>query len=120
MAYINDAAFDAGLAWVITNGTALSLCSQEPTSYAQVATYGLAKDTTVTPAAASDGASSGRRTIVPATDCVATASGTATHWALHNNSSILVATGAMSPSLAITNGVTYTGTTASITFPDAS
>ena len=119
MPLIYDTALDAAIGVVITNGTALSLCSQEPTSYAQVGTYGLAKDTTVTCAAASDGASTGRRTVVPVCDCVASASGTATHWALHNNSSVLVATGALSSSVAVTSGVTYTTVAFSVTVADA-
>ena len=118
MAFIYDTALDAAISNIVTNGTALSLCSQEPANYAGVGTYGLAKDTTVTCGAAQDGASTGRRTIVPACDCVASASGTATHWALHNNSNTLVATGALASSISITNGNTYTTAAFSITVAD--
>ena len=119
MAFIYDTALDGAIAIVITNGTAFSLTSQEVVSYAEVATYGLAKDTSVTCGAAANGASNGRRTIVPATDCVASATGTATHWALHNNSNTLVATGALSASIAVTNTFTYVVAAHSITVADA-
>lgn len=120
MAFIYDTAFDAAIAVVITNGTALSLCSQEPANYAGVGTYGLAKDTTVTCGAVANGASNGRRTVVPACDCVGSGSGTATHWALHNNSNTLVATGALPSGVSISSGPTYTTATFSITIADAS
>jgi hypothetical protein len=119
MAFIYDTAFDAAIAVVITNGTALSLCSQEPTSYAEVGTYGLAKDTSVTCGAVANGASNGRRTVVPICDCVGSAGGSAPFWALHNNSNTLVSTGALPSAVTIVNGLTYTTAAFSITIADA-
>lgn len=119
MPYIYDTAFDAAIAEIIEDGTALSLCSQEPVNYAGVGTYGLAKDTSVVCAAASDGATNGRRTVVPACDCVVSAGGNATHWALHNNANVLVASGSLSSPITLTSGMTYTTAPFSITIADA-
>lgn len=120
MPFIADAYFDLAIAGIVSAGTALSLCSQEPTTYAEATTtYELGIDTSVSCGAAANGATNGRRTIVPSADVVANASGTATHWALHNNSNTLVATGALASSVAMTNGLTYTTASFSITFPDA-
>lgn len=119
MAFLADAALDAAIGYVITNGTYLALCSSEPATYSAIAAAQLAQDTTVVPAAASDGVSNGRRTIIPAQQCVATANGSATHWALHNNAGILVATGALSAPIAITSGLTYETAAFSIGVADA-
>lgn len=119
MPVLADAALDAAIGYVVSNGTYLALCSAEPANYAGIAAVRLAQDATVVPAAASDGAVNGRRTIIPAQQCVATASGTATHWVLHNNSSILVASNALSTPVAITSGLTYETPAFSITVSDA-
>lgn len=119
MPYINDSAFDAAISWIITNGTALSLCSSEPANYAGIAAVQLAEDTSVTCGAAANGASSGRRTTVPACACVAGDDGTAADWALHNNSDTLVASGNLSGNVSITDTLTYNTDAFDITFPDA-
>lgn len=109
MAYLNDSALDAGLAYVITNGTRLELCSSEPANYAGIAAVALANKPGITCAAASNGPTSGRKTTTPAvTDGTVTGTGTATHWALHNGSSTLVASGALASSQSMTSGNTFT------------
>ena len=118
MAKIADAALDAGIGYIITHGTKLALCSQEPATFGDVATYRLAEDGTVTCGAAGDGTPSGRKTTVPACDCVASANGTATHWALYDGS-VLAATGSLNASIAITSGITYPTTSFDITIKDA-
>lgn len=120
MAYLNDNALDAGLAYVITNGTRIDLCSSEPANYAAVAGISLGNKTGLTLTAAANGAVSGRRTTTPAiTDGTTTATGTATHWALTNGSSILVATGSLTASQGLTSGNPFTLDAISITIPDA-
>lgn len=120
MAYINDEVFDQGLDYADTNGTRLDICSQEPTTYAEAtSTYTLGNDTVNTGATA-DGATDGRRVIVPAiTAGSVTGNGTATHWALTNGSAVLIATGALSSSQAVTSGNTFTLDAISITIRDA-
>jgi hypothetical protein len=121
MAYINDEVFDQGLDYADTNGTRIDICSQEPVSYAAAtSTYTLGNKTGLNTGATQNGASSGRRVIVPAiTDGSVTGTGTATHWALTDGSAVLIATGALTSSQAVTSGNTFTLDAISITIPDA-
>lgn len=121
MAYINDEVFDQGLDYADTNGTRIDICSQEPTTYAQAtSTYTLGNKTGLNTGATQNGATDGRRVIVPAiTDGSVTATGTATHWALTDGATILVATGALSASQGVTSGNTFTLDAISITIRDA-
>jgi hypothetical protein len=121
MAFINDEVFDQGLDYATTNGTRIDICSQEPTTYAEAtSTYTLGNKTGLTTGATQNGATDGRRVIVPAiTDGSVTGTDTATHWALTDGSSILVATGALSSSQGVTSSNTFTLDAISITIRDA-
>jgi hypothetical protein len=123
VAYINDEVFDSGLDYADTNGTRIDICSQEPTNYSQATTagtYSLGNKTGLNTGVTQDGASDGRRVIVPAiTDGSVTNTDTATHWALTDGSSVLIATGALSSSQAVTSGNTFTLDAISITIRDA-
>ncbi len=120
MAFINDEVFDQGLDYADTNGTRIDICSQEPTTYAEATTtYTLGNDT-VNTGATQNGATDGRRVIVPAiTAGSVTGTGTASHWALTNGSNTLIATGALSSSTGVTSGRTFTLDAISITIRDA-
>lgn len=108
MAFLNDLALDSGLSWVQTNGTRINICSAEPANFAGIAAVNLGNKT-VTTGAPENGAVDGRRCRVPAiTDGNVTASGTATHWALSNGSSVLVAAGPLTAGQAVVNGNTFT------------
>jgi len=121
MAFISDEVFDQGLDFADTNGTRIDICSQEPTTYAEAtSTYTLGNKTGLNTGATEAGATDGRRVQVPAiTDGSVTSTGTATHWALTDNSSVLIATGALSSSQAVTSGNTFTLDAISITIRDA-
>lgn len=121
MPFINDEVFDQGLDYADTNGTRIDICSQEPVSYAEAtSTYTLGNKAGLNTGATQNGATDGRRVIVPAiTDGSVTSSGTATHWALTDASAVLIATGALSASQAVTSGNTFTLTAISITIRDA-
>ena len=120
MSFINDEVFDQGLDYADANGTRMEVCSSEPANYGAISGVALGNKTVNTGAPAA-GATDGRRVIVPAiTDGAVTATGTASHWALHDNSSILVATGALSATQSVTNGNTFTLDAVSITIRDAS
>ena len=121
MAFISDEVFDQGLDYADTNGTRLDICSAEPTTYAAAtSTLSLGNKTGMNTGAAEDGATDGRRVIVPAiTDGNVTADGTATHWALTDGASLLIATGSLSASQSVTNGNTFTLDAISITIRDA-
>lgn len=119
MAYINDEVFDQGLDYLDTNGTRIDICSQEPTTYTEAtSTYTLGNDT-VNTGATEDGDASGRKVVVPAISAGSvTGTGTATHWALTDGSSVLLATGSLGSSQAVTSGNTFTLTAIDITIPD--
>jgi hypothetical protein len=120
MAFINDEVFDQGLDYADTNGTRIDICSSEPASYAGIAAVSLGFKAGLNTGATQNGASSGRRVIVPAiTDGAVTSTNTATHWALSDASAILVATGALTAPQGVTSGNTFTLDAISITIADA-
>lgn len=127
MAYINDTVFDSGLSYADTNGTRVDITVGEATTYTEATgTYNgttqlsCGNKTGLNTGAPEAGATDGRRVIVPAiTDGSVTASQTATHWALTDGTSVLLATGALSSSQAVTSGNTFTLDAISITIRDA-
>lgn len=120
MPYLNDEVFDQGLDYADTNGTRLDITSQEAVNYTEAtSTYTLGNDT-VNTGITQDGATDGRRVIVPAISAgTVTGTGTATHWALTNGVSVLIATGALSASQAVTSGNTFSLDAISLTIRDA-
>ncbi|RMD50931.1 hypothetical protein D6827_03175 [Candidatus Parcubacteria bacterium] len=106
MAFLNDAALDAALNWVISNGTRIDFCSAEPTTYTQAtSTLTLANQTGITLTAIANASPDGRETTIPSTvSATVTADGTVTHWALTDGIGTLVATGAMSSSVSVLVG----------------
>jgi len=121
MAFISDEVRDQGLDYADTNGTRIDICSQEPVTYTEAtSTYTLGNKTALNTGATVDGATDGRRVIVPAiTDGSVTGTGTASHWALTDGASLLIATGALTSSQAVTSGNTFTLDAISITIRDA-
>ena len=119
--FINDEVFDQGLDYADTNGTRIDITSQVATSYTEAtSTYTLGNKTGLNTGATQNGDSDGRKVVVPAiTDGSVTGTGTATHWALTDGSSILVATGPLSSSQAVTSGNTFTLDAIDITIRDA-
>ena len=120
MAFINDEVFDQGLDYADTNGDSLSICSTDPGGvYATVTGNQLAAEV-VNTGVAEDGAVDGRRVQVPAiTAGSITATGTATHWALTDGTSIVIASGALSATQAVTSGNSFTLDAVSVTIRDA-
>jgi len=120
MVFINDEVFDSGLDYADTTGIRLHIVSTDPTdTYATVTGNQLAIEVTG-PGVTTDGAIDGRRVIVPAiTAGSITATGTASHWAVTDNSSIVVASGALSATQAVTSGNSFTLDAVSITIRDA-
>jgi len=122
MAYINDEVFDGGLDYADTNGTRIDICfTQEPTTYTEAtSTYTCGNKTGLNTGVPEPGTTDGRKVVVPAiTDGSVTATQTAGWWALTDGASILVATGALSSSQAVTSGNTFTLDAISITIRDA-
>lgn len=124
MAFLNDNVFDSGLSYITSNGNRIDICSQEPTTYAQAtSTYSLGNKTSMTMGSPTNGNVDGRKVVVPAIISGAagtvTATGTATHWALTNNSNLLIATGSLTTSQVVTSGNTFTLDAIDITIRDA-
>jgi len=121
MAFIIDAAFDAACNYLISNGSRMDVCSSEPTTYtAATSTASLGNKTGLTLTGPANGATDGRAATVPSfSDGSVTADGTATHWALTDGTSTLLATGALSASQSVTSGNTLTLTDTPITIRDA-
>ena len=117
--YINPEVFDQGLDYADVNGTRIDLCSQEPTTYAEATTDGafsLGNKTGLNTGAPEAGATDGRRVIVPAiTNGTVTETGTATHWALTDNSAVLIAACLLSSPQAVTDSNPITLDAISIT-----
>ena len=121
MAFIIDTAFDSGLSYLDTNGTRLDICfTAEPTTYAAATSTNSCGNATVNTGAPEAGAVDGRRVIVPAvTAGSVTATQTAGWWALTDGASLLLATGALTATQAVTSGNTFTLDAISITLRDA-
>ncbi len=121
MPFMSDEVFDTGLDYADTNGTRIDITSSEATTYTEAtSTNTLGNKTGLNTGATEAGATDGRRVIVPAiTDGSVTGTGTADSWALTDGSSILVATGALSSSQAVTSGNTFTLDAISLTVRDA-
>ncbi|MCP4002549.1 MAG: hypothetical protein GY727_16740 [Gammaproteobacteria bacterium] len=119
--YINDEVFDQGLDYADTNGTRIDITSQVATTYAEAtSTYTLGNKTGLNTGATEAGDTDGRKVVVPAiADGSVTGTDTATHWALTDGSSILVATGPLTASQGVTSGNTFTLDAIDITIRDA-
>jgi len=120
MPFIIDTAYDQLLSYIDTNGTRLDICSAEPTTYAGATTTLTLGNDTVNTGAPQAGAVDGRRVVVPAiTAGTVTGTGTASHWALTDGASVLIATGTLTASQAVTSGNTFSLDAISITIRDA-
>ena len=121
MPYINDEVFNQGLNYADTNGTRIDICDAEPTTYAlATTTNSLGNKTGLNTSITQAGSIDGRRVDVPAiTDGSVTATGLATHWALTDGASILVATGTLLASQNVTNLNSFSLDAISITLRDA-
>ena len=119
--YLHDRVFDNGLTVLDTEMDKLYICSAQPTTYTEaITTYALGVKNTPTVSAPADRTGGGREVTVSAiTDGSVTANGTATHYALVDQSnSRLLATGSLSASQAVTSGNTFTLTSFKIGIPD--
>ena len=109
MSFINDEVFDQGLDWADTNGTRLDIVSTDPGgTYATVTANTLGNKTVGVTATENADTGTGRQVTVPAiADGSVTADGTASHWAIHNATDTVVASGALASSQAVTSGNTF-------------
>jgi hypothetical protein len=109
MGYISDEIHDQGLDWADANGMRLYICSQEPATYAEAtATYTLGNAAVDTGPTQNAATGTGRRVVVPEiTAGAVTGTGNASHWALVDDTSALVAAGPLASIVAIVAGGTF-------------
>lgn len=121
MSFLNDNVFDNGLSWLDTNGTRIDICSQEPTTYTEAtSTYSLG-DAAINVPGPTNGATDGRRVVVPAVSgATVDSTGTASHWAITNGSDTLCAANSLASSQSVTAGNTFNLGSFSITLRDPS
>ena len=121
MASLNDLVFDDGLNVLDNNTENLYILSGDPgVVWASLAALILGDKAAPTIAAPSDRGAGGREVIISAiTDGDVTATGTATHWALTDDSATeILASGELASSQAVTSGNVFTLTQFTIGVPD--
>jgi len=117
---LHDDIFDNGLS-ALDNTEKLYILSADPgLTWGNIATYALGNKATPTIEAIGDRAGGGRkRTVSAITDGTVTGTGTATHFALTDDSaSKILAAGDLSASQGVTSGNTFTLTSFDIGIPD--
>ena len=121
MPFIADKVFDGGLTVLDNDVEKLYIDSLEPTTFTSASsTDKLGTKASPTVGAPADGATDGRRVIVSAiTDGTVDSTGTASHYSLTDDSlSLLLVTGALSSSQAVTATNTFTLDAISVTLRD--
>lgn len=122
MSYLNDEALDQGLDYLTANGARVDVCNAEPSTYAEAtSTFSIGNKTGLSVGATADGDTDGRKVVIPAiADGTVTDDDDATHWALTDGSSILLAVGALGSTKAIVTGSPWTLNAIDITKRDPS
>lgn len=121
MAALNDVVFDNGLSQLNSLTENLYILSGDPgLTWGNIATLGLGSKAGPTVSAQADRGAGGREVTISAiTDGSVTATGTASHYALTDDSATLIlASGALSSSQGVTNGNPFTLTELKIGIPD--
>lgn len=121
MTTLHNDVFDSGLNILNTDTENLYICSQEPATFTEASsTYKLGTKASPTVGTPADRGGGGREVTVSAiSDGSVTADGTATHYALCDDSlSKLLATGSLATSQGVSNGNPFTLTSFTIGIPD--
>jgi hypothetical protein len=109
MAFLHDDVLDKGLEHLTTHGTRLDICSAEPSTFEEATdTLSLGNKTGITVGSPTDRSPSGRKVTVAAiTDGEVTGTQEATHWAITDGSSTLLAAGALAEGQFVTQGNSF-------------
>lgn len=110
MTAIADTVFDNGLGTIVTNGIRLHILSSDVgLAYASIAAAQLAIETVTCTGPANADSGNGRSVKIPAIAAgTISTSGTASHWALSNNTNTIYASGALSATQAVTATNSFT------------
>ena len=123
MPALHDDVFDSGLDTLDTDTENLVILSADPgLTWGNIATYLLGTKATPTISAPADRTGGGREVTISAiTDGSVSATGTASHYALTDDSATkILASGALASSQSVTSGNTFTLTEFKIGIPDPS
>ena len=116
MSWLGNEVLDAALNYIDTNTTVLHICTQEPTVFGTL--YSCGTKTPPTIGASGERTAGGREIEISAiTDGEVTVTATATHFALVSGT-VLIATGSLSASQAVTDGNDFTLAEFTIGIPD--
>ena len=120
MPSLGNNVFDQGLVYLQANGTRLDICeTQEPATYAEIATYTLGNKVGITIGAPQDRVGGGREVEVSAiADGSVTGDGTAAFFAISDGVGELLVTGTLTAPQVVSNGNTFTLTLFSVGIPD--
>lgn len=120
MPFLATTVYDNGLSQLTALTENLYVCSSEPATFTAASTTAkLGTKATPTVGSPADRSGGGRQVTISAiSDGVVDSNGTATHWALCDNSaSLLLATGALSASQSVTAGNPFTLSSFTIGIP---
>jgi hypothetical protein len=117
--YLHDDVLDDGLQTITDNAERLVITSSLPANYAAVAAVTLGEKANPTVGAPENGASNGRRVRVSSfTDGEVTATGTATHWCLVDDTTDRLLAAQTLTSQVVTDGNPFSLPELSVTIPD--
>ena len=120
MAFLANAVFDSGLSYITSNGSRIDITSTEATTYAEAtSTLTLGNSASLSVGSPADRSGGGREvTAASITDGSVTGTGTAAFYAITDGSSVLIATGALTASQAVTSGNSFTLSSFTVGIPD--
>ena len=120
MAFLANAVFDSGLSYITSNGSRIDITSTEATTYAEAtSTLTLGNSATLSVGSPADRGAGGREVTAAAiSDGSVTGTGTAAFYAITDGTSVLIATGTLTTSQAVTSGNTFTLSSFTIGIPD--
>ena len=120
MAFLANAVFDSGLSYITSNGSRIDITSTEATTYAEAtSTLTLGNSTSLSVGSPADRSGGGREvTAASITDGSVTGTGTAAFYAITDGASVLIATGALTASQAVTSGNSFTLSSFTVGIPD--
>lgn len=120
MAFLANAVFDSGLSYITSNGSRIDITSTEATTYAEAtSTLTLGNSASLSVGSPADRSGGGREvTAASITDGSVTGTGTAAFYAITDGASVLIATGALTASQAVTSGNSFTLSSFTVGIPD--
>ena len=117
-AFVSDNVLDASLNYIKTNGDVVHILSQAVTAWDDIATYTLGNKSSVSYTGPADATSGRKVTLSAITGGTVTGTGTATHFAITDGTSEVIACQALNASQAVTNGNTFSLTACEINITD--